>query len=113
MTVGLALVTAHLIADFPFQTDFIAEHKLDSFGVLLGHVMIHVLTMTAMLMIATDVTQGNFVMLVVAIAASHMVIDVRRWVEPKESWENPDAWVWLNDQIMHITAITITVGLVL
>lgn len=104
-TLGLWLLTAHLIADFPLQADWMATRKLDSPLVRATHVYVHVWA-TAMFLLWT---QPLPILCAVLgwIAVSHYVIDSRRWVDPKPGWANDGKlWVWLNDQILHLVSLS-------
>jgi len=112
MSIELLAISAHLIADFPLQPDWMAKSKTESGFVLAGHLIVHVLVLSAFLSVFTQVSSSTLLAIVGAITTAHGLIDSRRWVSPKESWSNPVIWVWLNDQIMHITTIAIVVVLV-
>lgn len=117
--VSLLLITAHLIADFQLQPDWMAEKKtwLDSYGdemikgffILIFHVLIHGF-MFSIIAYYTLPTRLWFPFLA-WIMATHFLIDSKRWVQPKEGWG--DSWVWLNDQIMHFIALSLAYPVVL
>jgi hypothetical protein len=109
-TVGLWLLTAHLIGDFPLQPDWIAKHKTENKTRLYIHSMVHALLVIPIgwYLFPESVTQ-QFVF-VFWIAGTHMTIDFRRWFDPKESWgDNAQLWVWLNDQILHLVSLSLAI----
>lgn len=110
MTVSLALLAAHLLGDFPLQPDWIAKHKTESNTRLYLHVMVHAfLVMPIAWYLYPESPTQQFVF-VMWIAGTHLTIDFRRWFEPKDGWGHDGmAWVWLNDQILHITALAFAV----
>lgn len=108
--VSLWLVTAHLLGDFPLQPDWIARTKTENNTRLVIHVGVHVLLNIP---IAWYLFPGSLVQQFVLlgwIGVTHLVIDHRRWMGPKEGWGNDGMmWVWLNDQIFHLTALCLAV----
>lgn len=106
--VGLWLVTAHLVGDFPLQPDWIARTKTENNTRLLLHVLVHAFLVTpiAWFLFTEASRQITFVFW---IAATHFMIDYRRWFDPKESWDNPIVWVWLNDQILHLVSLSLAI----
>lgn len=113
--VGLWLLAAHLIGDFPLQPTWMAEKKtwlhtpgerLEGGVTLIIHVLIHgFLFVPIAVTTLSGTAQVGFLAWVLG---SHFVIDSRRWVKPKEGWgHDGQAWVWLNDQIMHLTALAL------
>lgn len=115
--VALWMLTMHLLGDFPLQTDWMAEKKswLHSPGeraegavTLFIHVLIHgFLFVPIALYTLTGTAQLIFIAWVMV---SHFIIDSRRWFDPKESWDwghDGMAWVWLNDQILHLVALSL------
>lgn len=108
-TVGLWLLTTHLIGDFPLQPDWIARTKTENNTRLFIHVMVHVLLFLPLAWYLFPGDLNTQFVFLFWIGASHATIDFRRWVEPKESWNNPIAWVWLNDQILHLIALSLAV----
>lgn len=101
--ISLWLLTAHLVGDFPLQPDWIAEHKTDQYSRLAIHVSIHGFLNMPIAWAVFDNWRIQLLFLSY-IVLTHAFIDHRRWVEPKEDWGM--TWVWLNDQIMHLVALS-------
>jgi len=102
--ISLWLLTAHMLGDFPFQPQWMSEMKIDEVGTRFIHCSIHAFLFVPIAWVALiGVSQFVFVGW---IFASHFIIDSRRWVEPKEGWG--ERWVWLMDQIMHLTALSLS-----
>jgi hypothetical protein len=110
MTVSLALLAAHLIGDFPLQPDWIARTKTENNTRLLIHVTIHALLVIPVAWYAFPDEITRQLVVVLWITISHLAIDFRRWTEPKEGWSNDGMmWVWVNDQVLHITSLALTI----
>lgn len=120
-TLFVLLYVAHLLADYPFQTDHQAKHKADcgaaGWRANLAHAGVH-LTVSGLALVAGRVALGlNLSFLPTAaallwIAGTHSVID-RRW--PVARWmrfARQTGWAQHGgaahvDQAGHITAICI------
>jgi hypothetical protein len=96
-TTALALISAHLIADFPLQTNWIAKNKLSSWKIRLIHVFIHYIVTFAL--IIPFLTVGKAHGIAFFISSVHFFIDTRRWAEEKEGLKSYPIIV---DQTMHI-----------
>lgn len=111
--VGLWVITAHLIADFPLQPDWMAEKKvffgkvgderIDGQVSLLIHVTIHGFMFAPIFYFTLP--QSLWFPAIMWVITTHFVIDMNRWVGPKEGWG--ESWVWLNDQIMHFISLSL------
>lgn len=114
ITPSLWLITAHLVGDFPLQPDWIAKKKawlhtpgerLEGSVTLFIHVVIHGILFAPIALVT--LTGFSQVVFLTWVMFSHFVIDSRRWIEPKEGWgHNGKTWVWLNDQIFHLVALS-------
>lgn len=88
---ALALLLAHMLADFPLQTPRMVASKTRP-AVLLGHVVVHFVLVLA-------VTGGDL-FLALAVASTHLVID---WIKIHVL---PEAlWSYLADQGAHLAVI--------
>jgi hypothetical protein len=112
MSVFGLLLASHLVADFPLQADWMAKQKQDSYLVLLSHLTVHATVLSAFLYTVSPLPLKTLGTVVAAVSAVHALIDTRRWVRPKDSWEQPMLWVWINDQVMHIVTIAVISQLV-
>ncbi len=88
----IALLFAHILADFMLQTGWMVAHKRNP-AVLLGHIAI-----VAGLSYAALGFIGHWVVL--ALAASHLFIDAIKVYWPANGWR-----AFLLDQALHIVAI--------
>lgn len=102
--VELWLLTLHLIGDFPLQPQWMVQNKTDRFDILIAHSGIHAALFAPLGFFIYPTHVGAY-LFTSWIFFSHVVIDSRRWVEPKEEWRSPEVWVWLNDQILHLIAL--------
>jgi len=100
MTVTLALLSAHLLADFPLQTDGMAAEKFDSLFMRVYHCSVH--WMLTGLFLALVIGPQTAAIATVLVTASHFIIDTRRWAEPKDGFELYPIAV---DQSLHITSL--------
>jgi hypothetical protein len=91
-----ALLTAHLLGDFPFQTDWMVKHKRDV-GVLLLHVL--VVTVVSWLLLGAFHWQ-----VLLAIFLTHTAMDLIKTHKMKDTLVS-----FLIDQFVHIAVL---VGLV-
>lgn len=100
MSVGLALLAAHALGDFPLQDDRMADAKLFNSLARAKHSLIHA---GLVLLFTLPVAGGEDAAAMCAfVAAAHFVIDSRRWAEPKEDkrW-----WPMAVDQSMHLASL--------
>jgi hypothetical protein len=120
----LPLLTAHLLADFVFQTDRMAAYK-DRWGVLLGHVAV---VAAASWLLVGPTLAG--LPLVLTVALFHLLIDL--WARPPWSagpsgtmraspraprrsgfWpRNGRPMLFLADQALHVVSLVVAVVLV-
>jgi len=98
MSVSLALLSAHLLADFPLQTDHMAANKLDDWMVRLAHAAVHVMVTNAFLFLLTPYA----IIYALMIGVIHFIIDSKRLAEPKDNFELYPIAV---DQSLHITSL--------
>ncbi|MWG36553.1 DUF3307 domain-containing protein [Halomarina oriensis] len=97
----LSLLAAHLLADFPLQSDRMAAEKLDDWGVRLDHVAVHAVT-TALAVALTKGVDRRLPLFVAAVVTTHYGIDTRRWAGPKDGFE---AYPLAVDQTLHVVAL--------
>ena len=101
-----ALLLAHLLGDFVFQTDALARWKSRS---VLG-VLVHGAIVTVSTLMCTIWFGSEAWLISVAIGVSHAGIDaVRSRVSHKELSTSEELWLFLGDQGLHL----ITIGIVL
>lgn len=106
--IGLSLLAAHLIADFPLQTDQMAARKLDDSIVRAQHVAVHILVTFAALLL--HVSPKMSLAAASTIGVLHFAIDVRRWAEPKQGFEIYPIAV---DQSLHVASLAVVGGVLL
>ena len=94
------LLLAHLLADFPLQTDTIALGKATSIRILLLHVLVHVMVLWSLL--GFDWATWP---LVIGLGTAHLLID---WLKPRLPNSN-SARGFLLDQLAHLTSIVLAV----
>lgn len=97
----LYALAAHAAGDFPLQTDWMAENKLDSRVVRLVHVAVYTSAFIPVV-IASGWTKRQSATFLGTLATTHFVIDSRRWNDAVPIWY---------DQSLHI--ITLAVSFVL
>jgi len=102
--ISLYLLTAHLIGDFPLQPDWMAAEKRNSRSVRARHVIRYSVPFLPLIVLTSPVSGLTFA---VSNAAVHYIVDSRRWAEPKDHWSPPEMWVWLIDQIIHLSTLSI------
>lgn len=107
ITVILALLLAHLLGDFPFQTTWIAKNKGKRFGALLWHGVIHLVISWACLLLFTDVTFLSWLnqSLIVAAVALHLVIDKTRHVLSSRQFLRESPVLFITDQSLHLVTV--------
>jgi len=106
--IGLALLSAHLLADFPYQTDRMADKKMDDHFVRFTHAWVH--GMITFLFTALVIEPMSALYISMLVLGAHWIIDSRRWVEPKDDFELYPVVV---DQTMHVTSLFLIAVLVL
>jgi hypothetical protein len=92
---------AHWLADFPLQSDWMAQHKANMW-VLLLHALIHFVVSLAVLYPATGFTWP----FVLALAGTHFAIDaLKNWLNlHRPAW---GAWSYLVDQLLHMVSLAL------
>lgn len=110
MSAALALLAAHALADFPLQSDRMAEEKLESRSVRGEHCAVHALMTYFFLLPFVDFWTASAASSVVF--SVHFVIDSRRW---SVSWaEPPPDWLPIaNDQALHLGSLWLVAAVVL
>lgn len=98
-----AFILAHLIADYPLQTDAIVAAK-KRLPVLALHVAIHCVTMLVILIGVLHADPHRWLLPILAVTAFHFGIDTwKNWVSAR--WPN---WVitwYALDQLFHLLSI--------
>lgn len=85
------LILAHLVGDYPLQTQWILRNKVNAKG-MAAHIGIHLVLIAIVL--------GQAPMLVLALAASHLVMDlIKTHLLPEGLWS------YTLDQTVHFCAI--------
>ena len=103
-----ALLLAHLLGDFVFQTDAVARWKSRS---VLG-VLVHGAIVTVSTLLCTIWFGSKAWLISVAIGVSHTGIDlVRSRVSHKELSTSKELWLLMGDQALHLIAIWIVLWL--
>lgn len=98
MTTFLALLLAHLLADFPLQTNRIFRLKIKGNLGLVLHVMIHII-MAALLLRQPD----QYLDLLFVLGLAHFMTD---WIKIRFSG-NPQWPGFVLDQLAHLAAIVL------
>lgn len=97
----LYLLGAHAFGDWIFQTDWMAENKLDTWTVRAVHVSVYTACFAPVLVVLGRISATSLLFLA-AIAASHYLIDSRRWADVKDGFE---AYPIALDQALHVATI--------
>jgi len=102
MSIALALLAAHLVADFPLQPNWMAAGKDRSLSVRAGHCTVHggvaLLFLLPVVPVPTAVDAG------VAVFVAHFVVDSLPRAEPGEHLE---AYPLAVDQTLHVVSLYI------
>lgn len=104
MSVVLALLTAHMLADFPFQTNKMAAKKFDSIHYRAWHAHVH--AVFAGVLAFPFVTNTQTVIVLFTVGALHFLIDTKRWAEPKDGFEQYPLAV---DQAFHVASLYVVI----
>jgi len=100
MSVTLALLSAHLLADFPLQTDDMAANKLNDWRYRTFHVIAHVYLTAAFLLFVASLKATLAACLVIGVF--HWVIDSRQWFEDGGLF---DLYGLAVDQSLHVASL--------
>lgn len=101
----LYALAAHFAGDFPLQTDRMAAQKFDNSLVRAFHVAVYTAAFVPVTR-ASEWGRARSTLFLTTLAATHFVIDSRRWVEPKDGFETFPMWY---DQALHIIALAFSV----
>ncbi len=94
---GLACLTAHMLADFIFQPDWMVAQKRRPSILLLHAVIVFALTATAL---------GGSLLLAAAVGLAHLAIDaVKVYATPRRHRDR--LWPYLGDQSAHLITIAL------
>ncbi|NUH66291.1 DUF3307 domain-containing protein [Sulfitobacter sp. S0837] len=94
---GLACLTAHMLADFIFQPDWMVAQKRRP-GILLLHAII--------VFVLTAIALGGSLMLAAAVGLAHLTIDaVKVYATPPSHRDR--LWPYLGDQSAHLITIAL------
>jgi hypothetical protein len=104
-----ALMIAHLLANFSFQTDKLAEKKQKEFAALLKHGLIYTITMLVTLLLTVQTTKMWLPFLLLAV--SHFMIDyIRVQVQKTKFGSRYEVWLFIADQLLHTAVIFVIVA---
>ena len=93
----LYALAAHAVGDFPLQTDWMAESKLDSRVVRCVHVAVYTAAFIPVVIASRWTTRQSSTFLA-TVAATHFAIDSRRWNDAVPIWY---------DQALHVIALAV------
>lgn len=99
------LMIGHLLGDFYFQTNELAEKKKESFGATLWHCLIYFFVIYGMYFMSTG-NQIQCLLPAMLIGTSHLLIDGGKYVFYKEQKTAKNEMViFLADQISHLIVL--------
>lgn len=101
----LYALAAHAAGDWPLQSNRMAANKLDDPVVRAQHVAVYTFVFVPLVYVAGWTMLAGVVFLG-ALAASHYVIDSRRWAAPVDGFPGRPIWF---DQMYHIVVLGIVV----
>lgn len=104
MSVGMALLAAHMLGDFPLQTDAMAEGKFESLHQRAVHSWVHMVLAT--LFTWPFLTNAQTALVGPMVLVLHFAIDTRRWAEPKDGFEVYPIAV---DQAYHVASLFVVI----
>ena len=102
---GIILLALHMIGDFILQTDWIAANKLEEAEPWFVHILIHFALYVGILGPLFGI---RGLAIAIFVGSAHGIIDIDRWVEPKDGFEQYPFWF---DQILHVSSIALTIML--
>ena len=106
METSLFVLGAHLIGDFPLQTDEMASKKFDSIKVRLKHILAYHSAFTPLILF---IDIRHLAMLLALSAIAHFLIDSKRWLKGKG---NIPYFSLIVDQSLHIYSLGIILMLI-
>lgn len=98
---SLYALASHAAGDFPLQTDRMAAEKFDNRRVRAGHVAAYTAAFIPAIL-TTEWDGRQIAVFLGTIAATHFVIDSRRWNEAVPIWY---------DQSLHVIALAVATAL--
>lgn len=96
------LILAHVLADFPFQTNKISEDKQVSIFALIKHLLIIFFTS---LVLTVHFLSFNLLLILVGITVIHGIIDYFRIYLTQKQKGNYNLELFLIDQVLHVLVI--------
>lgn len=109
---SLSLVSffcAHVLGDFYFQSEKLAQKKAQSFNYTMLHIAIYSAVMivvgVALMILGYHLSWLVWVLILV----SHGLIDSLKWILTNRPYVKPkfDKWLYLGDQLLHLLLISI------
>ena len=98
---ALYALASHAAGDFPLQTDRMAAEKFDNRLVRAGHVAVYTAAYIPALL-TTEWDRRQVATFLGTIAATHFVIDSRRWNDAVPIWY---------DQALHVIVLAVATAL--
>ena len=107
LRIFLAILLAHLLADFPLQTDAMVAAKKNQKLPFLKHGLLHFVTLLVVLALFTDVPLWSVrtVVLLAAYIVLHIVLDLGKSQVVRRKLARDSVWLFLLDQALHLAAI--------
>jgi hypothetical protein len=103
-TFAIVILAAHLLADFPFQTDWMARNKGDVTSAYFAHLAVHAIVTIPPLYLL-DPTWGPPIGAFVVLF--HGLIDIFETpFDPKSGFESYPIWC---DQALHVATIAVSI----
>ena len=101
----LIMLSSHMLGDFYFQSEKLAENKEKSYSCLFRHSVFYACAIIVPLLLIREET---ILIYAIGLALSHLLID---YIKSKLSDKISETALFLSDQAIHILAILITVTL--
>lgn len=98
------LLCGHLLGDFYFQSQTLAEEKRVRLGAVARHCCYYAVCVAAVLLLLRGGCVGRVLLLA---AASHAVIDGAKFLCGRWLSRLPAAWVFLGDQALHLITLVL------
>ena len=105
--IALGIIAAHLIGDFPLQTQWMAENKLKNIYARAVHVSVYSLPFLVVAFVSLTIQQATVFLIVNWI--THFIIDSKRWYVNKTF--SPGTII--ADQAFHLMSLWIMLEVIL
>jgi hypothetical protein len=110
LTTLITLLLAHLLADFPLQSDWIVRNKANRTWARIIHIAIHYVVAWSCLRLFTNVSflSWFYQFVLIGYLAAHFAIDIGKGLITARRPDRDNTILFVSDQLLHILTVAAT-----